>query len=306
MSEAIDSALAQTYDNIEIVVVNDGSPDSSGAICDEYVRKDARVKAIHKVNGGQSTARNAALDVAYGDYIGFIDDDDWIEQEMYQSLLDVSLKEDADIVQCGWYKVETDGAKECPFTVHFKEVYTSKQGLDEQIQSQGGHLNTSVCCKLFRRDIAQKFRFSPVRAYEDDEYIFKTVSEATRIVCIDTPYYNYLNREGSTMTATFNLNKIALVTIQNNICELIRGCYPERFNETQRVLCSKQFYILHELLLHPEIDTDGKYSSELIASINDSYGRYIKNPLIGKNKYFLYAMQFLPKFVWKKILLKAF
>lgn len=64
LSEAIDSALAQTYDNIEIVVVNDGSPDSSGAICDEYVRKDARVKAIHKVNGGQSTARNAALDVA--------------------------------------------------------------------------------------------------------------------------------------------------------------------------------------------------------------------------------------------------
>ena len=302
LHKCLDSILAQSYKNLEIILVDDGSPDSCGAICDEYASKENRVRVIHKANGGQSTARNAALDVAQGDYIGFIDGDDWIEHEMYQSLLDVSLKEDADIVQCGWYKVETDGSKECPFTVHFKEVYTSKQGLDELIQSQGGHLNTSVCCKLFRRDIAQKFMFSPVRAYEDDEYIFKTVSEATRIVCIDTPYYNYLNREGSTMTATFNLNKIALVTIQKNICDLIRDCYPERFNETQKVLCSKQFYILYSLLSAKDIPTAHKEANKIHAMLMASYKDYMKNPQMGMNKLMLRIMKYSPEWIWSRVL----
>lgn len=302
LHKCVDSILDQTYKNLEVILVDDGSPDSSGAICDDYAKKDTRVKVIHKVNGGQSTARNAALDVAKGDFIGFIDGDDWIEPEMYNNLLDILLQEEADIVQCGWYKVETDGTKECPFTEQFKEVYNSKQGLDELIQSQGGHLNTSVCCKLFKRAIAQKFRFSPVRAYEDDEYIFKTVSETTRIVCIDTPYYNYLNREGSTMTATFNLNKIALVTIQNNICELIRGCYPERFNETQRVLCSKQFYILDCLLRAKDIPTARKEANKIHAMLMASYKDYMKNPQMGMNKMMLRIMKYSPAWIWSKVL----
>ncbi|WP_051651906.1 glycosyltransferase [Prevotella sp. P6B1] len=302
LHKCVDSILAQTYKNLELILVDDGSPDSCGAICDDYAKKDDRVKVVHKANGGQSTARNAALDIAQGDYIGFIDGDDWIEPVMYQSLLDVSFKEDADIVQCGWYKVETDGTKECPFSEPFKEVYTSERGLDELIQSQGGHLNTSVCCKLFKRDIAQKYRFSPVRAYEDDEYIFKTVSEATRIVCIDTPYYNYLNREGSTMTATFNLNKIALVTIQSNICELLRKRYPERYPEVQKILCSKQFYILHSLLRHSEIDENGIHAKELFDSLMTSYGSYMQNSQMGRNKLVLWLMKYMPSFVWKKVL----
>lgn len=300
--KCVDSILAQTYKNLDVILVDDGSPDSCGAICDDYATKETRVSVIHQENGGQSTARNAALDIAKGDYIGFVDGDDWIEPEMFQKLLDISLKENADIAQCGWYKVETNGTKENPHTEQFKEVYTSKQGLDELIQSQGGHLNTSVCCKLFKRDVALKFRFSPVRAYEDDEYIFKTVSDAKRIVCIDTPYYNYLNREGSTMTATFNLNKIALVTIQNNICELIRDCYPERFPEVQKILCSKQFYILHCLLKHPEIDEKGIHAKELCYSLMMNYCSYMRNTQMGRNKLVLWMMKYMPSFVWKRVL----
>ena len=229
LHKCIDSILAQTYKNIELILVDDGSPDNSGAICEEYAQKDSRIKVIHKQNGGQATARNVALGVATGDYIGFIDGDDWIEPEMYMRLIETLKKEDADIVQCGWYKVEPTGDKECPYSNCFKEVYTGNKGLDELINSKGGHLNTSVCCKLFKGDLARQVHFSPVRAYEDDEYIFKTVAAAKKVVCIDTPYYNYLNRVGSTMTAKFNLNKIALVTIQRNICELLKTRYPERY-----------------------------------------------------------------------------
>ena len=302
LHKCVDSILAQTYKNLEVILVDDGSPDSSGAICDEYALKDDRVRVIHKVNGGQSTARNAALDVVQGDYIGFIDGDDWIEPTMYEVLLGEMLKESADIGQCGWFKVSPDGVKKCPYMEQFKESYTSDEGLEELIQSKGGHLNTSVCCKLFKKEVAQNYRFTPVRAYEDDEYIFKTVSVASKIVCINNPLYNYLNREGSTMTASFNINKLALITIQKNICELLKTRLPKRFDETQKTLCSKQFYILHCLLNNPQIDKDGKEAQTLQQSIIDSYNEYMHNPLMGKNRLMLQLILYTPKWLWSKVL----
>lgn len=302
LHKCVDSILAQTYKNLEVILVDDGSPDSSGAICDEYASKDARVRVIHKENGGQSTARNAALDVAQGDYIGFIDGDDWIEPTMYEDLLDMMIKEAADIVQCGWYKVSPEGVKEYPFTEQFKECYTSDEGLEELIQSKGEYLNTSVCSKLFKNEVAQKFRFTPVRAYEDDEYIFKTVSVASKIVCIHNPLYNYLNREGSTMTASFNINKVALVIIQKNICDILKSRLPERFDETQKTLCSKQFYILHCLLNNSQIDKDGKEAKALQQSIMDSYEEYMNNPQMGKNRLMLQLLRYTPKWLWRKVL----
>ena len=302
LHKCLDSILAQTRKNLEVILVDDGSPDLSGIICDEYVIKDDRVRVIHKANGGQSTARNAALDVAQGDYIGFIDGDDWIEPNMYEVLLGEMLKESADIVQCGWFKVSPDGVKECPYMEQFIECYTSDEGLEELIQSKGGHLNTSVCCKLFKKEVAQRFRFTPVRAYEDDEYIFKTVSVASKIVCINNPLYNYLNREGSTMTASFNINKLALVTIQKNICELLKTRLPERFDETQKTLCSKQFYILHCLLNNPQVDMDGMEAQTLQQSIIDSYDEYMHNQRMGLNKIMLIMFKYTPRFIWTRIL----
>ena len=125
LPKCIESILNQAYKNIELILVNDGSPDNSLEICNEYVIKDARVRVINKDNGGQATARNKALDIANGDYIGFVDGDDWIEIEMYQLLYNTMVAENADIVQCGWYKVESSLQKKCPYKEHFKEIYTS-------------------------------------------------------------------------------------------------------------------------------------------------------------------------------------
>lgn len=302
LHKCVDSILAQTYKNLEVILVDDGSPDKSGIICDEYAQKDSRIKVIHKQNGGQSTARNAALDIATGNYVGFVDGDDWIEPNMYEQLLKIIEQEDADIVQCGWYKVDPNGERNCPFVEKFKEVYIGNKGLDELIKSEGGHLNTSVCCKLFKGDLARMFRFLPVRAYEDDEYIFKTVAAVKKIVCIDTPYYNYLNREGSTMTAKFNLNRIALVTIQKNICDLLKTRYPERFNEMQKVLCSKQFYILNCLITADDISLAEEEARKMQSVILTSYDEYMMNPQMGRNKLMLLMMKFAPAIIWKKIL----
>lgn len=302
LPKCIESILTQTYNNFELILVNDGSPDNSLDICNKYALKDNRIKVLSKENGGQSTARNYALDVAKGEYIGFIDGDDWIVPEMYQTLYDVLILEKADIVQCGWYKVEPTGEKANPYARQFREVYSSGEGLDELIQSQGKHLNTSVCCKLFKREIACAVKFSPVRAYEDDEYIFKTVSLARKIVCIDTPLYNYLNRGNSTMTSAFNLNKLALITIQRNICELLKVRYPKHFLYMQKVLCSKQFYILSCLLHHPENERMREEAIKIETELLSSYSEYMSNSQMGINRFMLFLIKYSPKFFWHNVL----
>lgn len=302
LPKCIESILKQSYKNIELILVNDGSSDGSLQICNRYVLEDKRVKVISKNNGGQSTARNLALDVANGEYIGFIDGDDWIETDMYQTLYDVTTLENADIVQCGWYKVDSSGQKTIPYTNQFREIYSSNEGLDELIKSQGKHLNTSVCCKLFKKEIACEVRFSPVRAYEDDEYIFKTIALAKKIICIDTPLYNYLNRKNSTMTSAFNLNKLALITIQKNICELLKIRYPKHFLYMQKVLCSKQFYLLNCLLSNPENVRMSEEALKLETEILLSYSEYMSNSQMGVNKYMLFLIKYAPKLIWHMVL----
>ena len=103
LEQCISSIIKQTYKNLEIILVNDGSPDNCGKLCDIYAKKDSRIKVIHKKNGGLSDARNVALDIATGDYIGFVDSDDWININMYEVLINEAKNEDADIVECKFY-----------------------------------------------------------------------------------------------------------------------------------------------------------------------------------------------------------
>ena len=103
-----DSILSQTYKNIEVILVDDSSPDECGTICDKYAEKDKRVRVIHKKNGGLSSARNSALDIANGDYVGFVDSDDWIEPTMYEEMVQFLEDENCDMVECAINNVIDD------------------------------------------------------------------------------------------------------------------------------------------------------------------------------------------------------
>lgn len=302
LAKCIESILNQTYRNIELILVVDGSPDGSLKICQDYAAKDSRIKIVQKDNGGQSTARNAGLDIAQGEYVGFVDGDDWIEPEMYQKLYDLMVKDDADIVQGGWYIASDRGNIVNDNPTPFYETFTSDEALEELIVSTDKHINTSVCSKLFRQKIVEGCRFSHVRAYEDDEFVFRAVGAARKIVCIDTPLYDYFIRANSTMTARFNLNKVALVTIQDNICNYIRTRYPKRFNDVQKSLCSKQFYILHCLWSNAAIDGATEAAQKLQDEILQSYDYYMANPLMGQNKLMLWAFRYLPKSLTRGVL----
>ena len=159
------SIINQTYKNLEIILVDDGSTDNSGKICDEIAIKDNRIKVIHKKNGGLSDARNVGIDIAKGDYLGFVDSDDYIDYNMYEELFDVIKCHDVDIVYSNFQTEYLDGRIEgCG--KNSGQIYI-RSSLDVLRDMMWDKLNCSSCTKLFKRTVFSEYKFPENNIYED-------------------------------------------------------------------------------------------------------------------------------------------
>ena len=164
LDRCVESIVNQTYKNLEIILVDDGSPDNCPAICDAWANKDERIKVIHKENGGVSSARNRGIDAATGDYIGFVDSDDWIEPDMYELLADNAKKYDADISRCGYFVDWPD---------HIAQVGNGGILLYEDIERRcemlrSYHLVSALWNKIYRRELFEEERLDEsLRITED-------------------------------------------------------------------------------------------------------------------------------------------
>lgn len=293
LRKCIESILSQTSVAVELILVDDGSTDGSSQICKEYQKNDERIIFLQKQNNGQGSARNLALEVASGKWIGFVDSDDWIDPDMYEFLLNKALLENADIVECGWKKVQVDGSIE--FRTPAKNFNIDKaSAMYSLVYGTGDGINTSVCNKIFRNSCIANHRFPEVRAYEDDEFIHKVIWNANTIFMTGDPKYNYLSRPESTMTATFNFNKLALITVQKNICDFLLKSAPNYFNKAQKTLCSKQFFIIACLLKNPKLDPDKSIALQVEHEVLESYTQYMMNPIMGNNKFILRLFRYAP------------
>lgn len=191
----INSIINQTYSNLEIILVDDGSPDSCGKICDDFSTADARIYTIHKTNGGLSSARNAGLDSAHGEYIGFVDSDDYIEPNMYETMYKAIIETDAEIAACGIIREneETHAAKliRCP---HTQKIYTDEEALKEIFLSR--NLGIGVWSKLYSRQVFQNIRF-PIGETNEDAAILMQSILGRKLVHTACPSYHYMVRQGS-------------------------------------------------------------------------------------------------------------
>lgn len=192
LDRCVESIVGQTYKNLEIILVDDGSPDNCPAMCDEWAEKDSRIRVIHKENGGVSSARNAALDIATGDYIGFVDSDDWIEPEMYSSLIQKISESGKNIALCSYYAVEISGERyECRCVV-------DKEVLDKDdyfrfivLGGDGGY----IWNRLYDADILKEVRFDEDIWYSEDLlFNFKTAQESNGAAILDKIEYNYVQK----------------------------------------------------------------------------------------------------------------
>lgn len=199
LSETIESVLAQTFENFELIMVDDGATDGSGEICDCYARKDSRVKVIHQKNAGVSAARNTGVAAAKGDYIGFTDSDDIIETDMFAVMMDLAEREDADIVQCQHDRADTlNGATRTVET----EIMDGAAFVRRMFTKKGGLYTNQVALwsKIYRRALFDGITFPVGQVYEDEQETYKLCLKAKKIVEIPDILYHYIKRENSIIT----------------------------------------------------------------------------------------------------------
>jgi len=193
LRKCVDSILAQTYVNIEVILVDDGSPDGCPAICDEYAAKDRRVVALHQRNAGVSVARNAGLDAAKGEYIAFVDSDDWIEPDLYEVLYQVITASGADIAvssYCG------DGDRSVKSGAGEYRAFSASEGMRKILNGQWELLY--VWGRLFSRKVIDTVRFgSSLRLTEDGLFAIQALVRCNTIACIDYQGYHYVVRDDS-------------------------------------------------------------------------------------------------------------
>lgn len=194
IAQCLESVINQTYKRLEIVIVNDGTKDRSAEIAKEYAAKDSRIKVYDFENGGLSVARNRGLEIATGDYISYIDSDDWIKKNMYETLLEAAMKNDADMVKCG--VIETDGDKEDKIAFSNTKIITNKN--HEAFENYfNGILWTLAWNGLYKKELAKKVKF-PDNVVHEDNYssgMFLYLAKKVLVIPFCGNYYR-VNDEG--------------------------------------------------------------------------------------------------------------
>lgn len=204
LRDCLNSIINQTYKNFEVILINDGSSDNSGSICDEYAEKDERIQVFHKENGGVSSARNLGLLKAKGEWICFIDSDDWIEPNTLLSI--ISREEDEiDFVQFGFQQIDSSG----------KILMKSNIPVHKIVMDKNTYLNTNIyhsaiCGYLIKTSIIRKHRINfpeTIKYGEDQAFILKALMCSHKIHIINEHLYNYRYREGSAMNSTISFSR---------------------------------------------------------------------------------------------------
>lgn len=219
LSECLDSVVNQTYKNLQIILVDDGSTDFSGKICDEYAEKDNRITVVHQKNAGAGAAKNTGLELIDGEYFSIIDSDDYIELDMYKKMVKSLEKYNADIVQCLFRNVFVNDSFDRKYKIkgNYPKVLTSKRFLKEYLYDWKYAIFAN---KVFKSSLLKDIRFPVGRKIDDEFFTYKLVCNAKKVVNIDNILYNYRMRKTSVMN-------------ENNSDRLIYDridCFIERYN----------------------------------------------------------------------------
>lgn len=241
LSRCIDSLLQQDYANIEIILVDDGSPDDCGRICDEYAQRDDRIKVIHKQNGGLSSARNAGLDVMTGDWVMCVDSDDWVEPNYCSYALDDALEMESDIVVFGYndcYPTHTEPQKNVARDIKL----TPKQAIGEL---HGGKILSFAWNKIYKASLFDGIRYPLGRLYEDIGTTYKLFAKANSVALTTGITYNYFKRDDSILGKAFSpkaavdwfdLDMERLAFIQSKYPDLVPSLWQSYGNEVLRFI----------------------------------------------------------------------
>jgi len=246
LERCINSLINQTYSNLEIILVDDGSPDSSGAICDDYSDKDVRIRVIHKTNGGLSSARNAGLDVATGDYIIFVDSDDDISCDFCQKMLDTMISTSADIVECDRFDIYD--------TYVFEEfagdgsvlVYKTVDALELLVKNKIFH--QTVWAKLYKASIIKDLFFEHGKIHEDEFYTWQAFVRCRSIARLNSKLYNYYHRDGSIMEQKFSISRLDALEARMHRHRFICTNFPDLILDSKMSIAFPSIFFMQSAI----------------------------------------------------------
>lgn len=225
LDRCVKSIADQIYSNLEIILVDDGSPDNCPAMCDAWAEKDVRIRVIHRENGGLSDARNAGMAAAKGEYIGFVDSDDHIAPEMYERLLEAMERDGSDIAACAVEMVWEDGTESCLLTVQQNAVLCRQEAQEALLTET--LLKQPVWYKLYRWDTIRDIPFEVGKFHEDVFWSYQAVGNAGRVSIIDYIGYFYTQRSGSIMGEEYSLKRLDAVEAKVRRQEYLEREMPE-------------------------------------------------------------------------------
>ncbi len=268
LDKCIASVVGQTYPKLQIILIDDGSTDQSPAICDEWKERDSRITVIHQPNGGLSRARNAGLKVATGEFIGFVDSDDWIEPNMYETLLSALQETDADI-SVGGIKSFTEDSQDVIFTQpkhSERTVYSAEEALRRLLLYVKESICSGVWNKLYRRSVISNIKFPAGRLHEDIPWTAEAIGNSKAVVCVNQIFYHYLIRPDSLSHDT--QQKVRLVYDELEMYEQRLGYFHEHYPALVKFaimrlqnFCCKEYLKFGSKFCH--LDIDGKIRNDL-------------------------------------------
>lgn len=306
LDKCITHILAQTYKKLEILLVDDGSADASGRICDSYAGKDSRIRVIHKPNGGSSSARNAGIEAAEGAYIGFLDADDYADEGMYEALYTSAKKTGAQVVQVMSRDFDEEGSL-------LKDAYKSTGQLtflpkEEMFRLLMLHVgDSSFCTKLIKADFMKQFRFPQNRLNEDFELVLRMLEKTEGFYSIEKAYYNILIRDGSNQRSGFKPQLYeAVIDNSDTAYGMMERQFPACRQETERFFYVQRLdYLLH--IPVKQMKRDNVYYQKVIREVRKGKEIWQNNPfLTAKEKKNLSRLCLCPKISKRvhKILMK--
>ena len=240
----VDSVLNQTYKNLEIILVDDGSPDACPKICDEYAKKDARVIVIHKQNGGLSSARNAGIEIAKGEYITFIDSDDYVNDNYVETLYKAICEDGTDLA-IGSHRAVYDNGTVIDRSCSKRCTLSSVEALKCVLYDDG--IDVSAWAKLYKLELFSDIRYPEGRLYEDAATTYKLIDKAGKISLDSKVIYNYMIRINSIAAGAFSPKKMDLITSTKEMCDYIVEKYPELEKAAKRRLTYAYLSTLSQL-----------------------------------------------------------
>ena len=251
LERCVESILKQTYSNLEILLVNDGSTDKSGELCDQLALRDQRIRVIHKENGGLSDARNRGIDEASSDLIGFIDSDDYIDKDMYETLYRHLRESNSDLSMCGHYDVFHQIPEK-----QVSEIKTWELSSEEAIKMvmEAKILSVTAVNKLYKKELFNHLRFEVGKIAEDAFIMIRLLDQCQKVVATNEKKYYYVHRENSITTQKFSLKFLNVIEAYEQNANIIREHYPTITDVATMRLNWAYFYVLDRLL----IDSDFK------------------------------------------------